>query len=359
MENINHKIEKVKEILAGRKIAISFSGGADSTLLAYLAKDVCEDVLLITYDNCIMPSGFLDFARKKASQLRIKHEIIENNFVDISEFVENTSNRCYVCRKLMYGAIKQVANEKGYQIIMDGTNINDLVEDRPGMLVNYEENIVSPFLIAKLESDEIHKYLDENNIEYSKATTCLGTRIKTGKKITADKINRISYCEDIIKDIVGSEEIRLREENNIGTIEIKNVENIIDNDKINQIKDQLKPMSYDKLLLNISYEDEKSEFADYTEDPTSNKITFEKDLPYKINLESTYQNLKFNNENKTKKSSFREIRYLEDIGFISLEFENKEKITIFKTGKITGNNFNSKEAGKNCIINILTEIIRK
>ncbi len=352
MENINHKIEKVKEILTGKKIAISFSGGADSTLLAYLAKDVCEDVLLITYDNCIMPSGFLDFARKKASQLGIKHEIIENNFVDISEFVKNTSNRCYVCRKLMYSAIKQVANDKSYQIIMDGTNINDLVEDRPGILVNYDENIVSPFIIVKLESDEIHKYLDDNNIKYSKATTCLGTRIKTGEKITADKINRISYCEDIIKDIVKSDEIRLREENNIGTIEIKNVENIINSEKINQIKNQLKPIAYDKLLLNISYENKQSQIANFTKDPTSNKIAFEKDLPYKIDLESSYQNL----ENKDNKFI---ISYLEDIGFISLEFENKEKITIFKTGKITGHNFNSKESGKNSLINVLTQIRRE
>lgn len=352
METINHKIEKVKEILTGRKITISFSGGADSTLLAYLAKDVCEDVLLITYDNCIMPSGFIKFTRKKASQLGINHEIIENNFIDISEFVENSSNRCYVCRKLMYSAIKQVANDKSYQIIMDGTNINDLVEDRPGMLVNYEEDIMSPFIIAKLESDEIHTYLEVNNIEYSKATTCLGTRIKTGEKITADKINRISYCEDIIKDIVKSDEIRLREENNIGTIEIKDVENIIDNKKINQIKDQLKPMAYDKLLLNISYENKQNPIANFTKDSISNKIVFEKVLPYKINLESSYQNL----ENKNNKFI---TRYLEDIGFISLEFENKEKITIFKTGKITGKNFNSKESGKNILINVLTQIRRE
>lgn len=352
METINHKIEKVKEILTGKKIAISFSGGADSTLLAYLAKDVCEDVLLITYNNCIMPSGFLDFTRKKASLLGIKHEIIENNFVDISEFVENSSNRCYICRKLMYGSIKQVANDKGCQIIIDGTNINDLVEDRPGILVNYDENIVSPFIIAKLESDEIHTYLEINNIEYSKSTTCLGTRIKTGEKITADKINRISYCEDIIKDIVGSEKIRLREANNIGTIEIKDIENIIDNDKINKIKEQLKPMAYDKLLLNLTDEDKQNQIANFTKNPTSNKITFEKDLPYKINLELSYQNL----ENKDNKFSGR---YFEDIGFISLELENKESITIFKTGKITGKNFNSKEYAKSILINVLTQIRRE
>lgn len=359
MKTINQKIEKVKEILKDKKVAISFSGGADSTLLAYLAKDVCKDLILITYNNCIMPTNFVEFTKEKASELKINHEIIENDFIDIDNFVENNPNRCYVCRKLMYDAIKQVANDKGYQIIIDGTNISDLIEDRPGILINYMYEIQSPFIEAKLESDEIHKYLEYNNINYSKATTCLATRIKTEEEITADKINRISYSEDIIKKITNSDEIRLREENNIGTIEIKDFEKIINLDKINEIKDELKPMNYDKLLLDINYENkDKTKLFELKEDKLNNNFALEKDLPYKINLDYTYENL-------TKIKSIKNIRYLEDIGFITLELNInsdsilKPTITIFKTGKITGKDFNSKEDLKKTFVLILQNIRRE
>ena len=80
--NTNRKIEKVKEILKNhQKIALAFSGGADSTLLAYLAKEAGCDTLAITYDNQIFPSGFLEFAKKRASEIGIRHEIIESNLL--------------------------------------------------------------------------------------------------------------------------------------------------------------------------------------------------------------------------------------------------------------------------------------
>ena len=137
--NTNIKINKVKEIFEDYgKVALAFSGGADSTLLAYLAKEAGVDVLAITYDNQIFPSGFLEFAKRRTSELGIRHEIIENNFIDVDDIVTNTPQRCLVCRRLMYGAIKQKANEEGYEIIIDGNNITDLTHDRPGILMKYE-----------------------------------------------------------------------------------------------------------------------------------------------------------------------------------------------------------------------------
>ena len=133
--NINVKINRVKEILKDKKIALAFSAGADSTLLAYLAKEAGADALAITYDNQIFPSEFLEFAKKRADEIGIRHEIIENNFLDVDDIVDNTPQRCLVCRRLMYGAIKQKANEEGYEIIIDGNNITDLTHDRPGIQI--------------------------------------------------------------------------------------------------------------------------------------------------------------------------------------------------------------------------------
>ena len=78
--NTNDKINKVKEIFKDKKVAIAFSGGADSTLLIHLAKESNADILAVTFDNFIDPSGFVEYSRKRAEDFGVKHEIIELNF---------------------------------------------------------------------------------------------------------------------------------------------------------------------------------------------------------------------------------------------------------------------------------------
>lgn len=361
MDKINKKIEKVKEILKDKKIAISFSGGADSTLMIHLAKGVCDNPLAITYDNKIMPTNFLNFVKEKVDEVGISHEIIENDFMDIGSFVENNKNRCYVCRNLMYSSIKEIADEKGYDIIVDGTNISDLVEDRPGILVNYKYNIQSPFIKAGLESEEIHKYLDYNHIKYSKSTTCLGTRVKTNEKITRRKLNRISYCENIIKNTYDIEELRVREENNNVTIETPEIEKLLNINCINNIKYELKSVSYNKIFLNIGIENDNKELAMYKSCETDkSKIMFEKNLPYDLNLEKTFENIK----------NLGNSRFLDDIGVITLEIQgdsskkdnalesDNSNIVLFKNGKLVGRNISDVDEAKEILIKILPLIRR-
>ena len=110
--NTKDKINKVKDIFKDKKVAIAFSGGADSTLLIHLAKESNADILAITFDNFIDSSGFVEYSRKRAEDFGVKHEIIELNFFDVDEFVSNKASRCYDCRKLMYSSIKQLAKER-------------------------------------------------------------------------------------------------------------------------------------------------------------------------------------------------------------------------------------------------------
>ena len=250
--NADIKIEKLKKILKNyKKLALAFSGGADSTMLAYIAKEVGCDVLAITYDNQIFPTGFLEFTKKRTSEIGINHEIIENNFIEIDDVVGNSPQRCYVCRKLMYGAIKQLANEKGYEIVIDGNNITDLIPDRPGILMKYAFEIESPFIDAQLETPEIHQFLEENNIPYSKSTTCLATRVKTNEIVTIDKVNRLDYCESFIQEKTNCDVVKLREEKNVATIELNQLDSILDKETIESIVDELKLAQYEKVLLNL------------------------------------------------------------------------------------------------------------
>ena len=326
--NTNIKINKVKEIFKDYgKVALAFSGGADSTLLAYLAKEAGADVLAITYDNQIFPSGFLEFAKRRTSELGIRHEIIDGNFLDVDEFVENSPKRCLLCRNLMYGAIKQKANEEGYEIIIDGNNITDLTHDRPGILMKFKYEIESPFIEAELETPEIHKFLDENNIEYSNSTTCLATRVKTNETVTIDKVNRIDHCEAYVKEITGSDVVKLREEKNVATIELSDLDTILDNKKIDSIVEELKLSQYDNLRLR-------------------------KRLPFGIDISETDKILKSRGN-----EHISNIETIDEIGYIKLNIDGKES-KIFRDGKISIENNKNKEDAKDSLVKILPFIRR-
>ena len=316
--NTNRKIEKVKEILKNhQKIALAFSGGADSTLLAYLAKEAGCDTLAITYDNQIFPSGFLEFAKKRASEIGIRHEIIESNFLDIDDIVDNTPQRCLVCRKLMYGAIKQLANEEGYEIIIDGNNITDLTHDRPGILMKYAFEIESPFIDAELETYEIHKFLEENGIEYSKSTTCLATRVKTNETVTIDKVNRIDYCESFIKEKTNSQTAKLRESNNVATVELDNIGIVLERKRIESIVNELQLAQYDKILFNFNVDNNQESLIEEKElEIGANNLTLRKKLPFGINISETTKIL----EDK-KDEHVKNIESFEDIGYIKFNID--------------------------------------
>ena len=351
------KIEKVKGILKNyEKIALAFSAGADSTLLAYLAKESGCEVLAITYNNQIFPNGFLDFAIRRANELGINHEIIENNFLDIYDVAHNTAQRCLACRRLMYGTIKQYANERGYEIIIDGNNITDLIHDRPGILMKYANGIESPFIDAHLESHEIHRFLSENNIEYSSSTTCLATRIKTNERVTEDKANRIDYCEEFIKGICKTDFVKLREEKNIATIELGNIKNskrILEEEKLEIIFNELKKAQYDKVLLNIDF-NEKDEGLVLESELQMGKenLALRKQLPFGIDIRQTSIVI-----NEEKNDSVNNIETNEDIGYIKLKIDEKES-KIFRDGKIVVENNESKDDAKESLVKILPLIRR-
>ena len=194
--NLEEKINILKDILKNKKVAIGFSGGSDSTLIAYLSSKVAKDTLTITIDNHLMPTEFIEDAKRTADLFNVKHEVIDIDFYEDEDFLKNDTKRCYNCRNLMYEQIKKIAEEHGFDYVCDGNNISDFISDRPGILITYEKEFKTPLINAKLSSQEIHEYLKMNNIPYSKSTTCLATRIPTNTPISKDKIEKIRASQE-------------------------------------------------------------------------------------------------------------------------------------------------------------------
>ena len=313
---LEDKIEIVKDILKDKKVAIGFSGGADSTLIAYLASKVSSDVLAITINNHLFPDNFIKHTQNTAQEFNIKHHVIDIDFYEDEEFLKNLPSRCHSCRNLMYDKIKECAIANGFDFICDGNNISDLVIDRPGILITYKMNFNTPLMDAKLTSKEIHEYLNKNNIEYSRSTTCLATRIPTNTQVDRDKIEKINESEKILSDISGCELVKVRDFNEVSICEVNDFSKIINENSFNEINDKLKSIGYKKVCLNLSPLDDDEEInLDYENGQ------FQYQLPFTINLENTKSKL-------TNKIVFENSEKIE-----------LEKISINKNGLIEGHNF--------------------
>ena len=332
--NLEEKIEIVEEILKDKKVAIGFSGGADSTLIAYLSSKVAKDTLAITIDNHLLPTGFVENTQKLSKSFGIKHEIIDIDFYKKEYFLSNDSKRCYNCRNLMYSEIEKLAQKEGFDFICDGNNISDLVIDRPGILVTYKKGFNTPFIEAKLTSKEIHEYLNKNDIPYSRSTTCLATRIPTNTRTTHEKIEKIRYCEDYILANTDCEIVKVRDLGEVGIIEVDDINQLLSEDKFININDELKSKGFKKVALNLSQIDD-DEYIDIDYGESS----FSYQLPFTVNLENTK-------------------KQLDEVIIANEEKIEVENIEIFENGLIKGHDLESREIALDRFMEILQKLRR-
>ncbi|MGC9517195.1 MAG: ATP-dependent sacrificial sulfur transferase LarE [Methanomicrobiales archaeon] len=347
--DLEKKIEKIKKSLRNKKVLIAFSGGADSSLVAKIAKDVSKEALTVTIDNGVLPPEFISNAQKIAQEIGIKNVIIKENFLNDTSFKMNPPHRCYICKEKMYSLIEREAKKLGFDVIADGTNISDLLEDRPGIMITFEKKVLSPLLLAGMRRGDVLNALKIFDINYSKSTTCLATRIYKGEEITPKKINRINYAESLIKNIAKVDVVRVRAHNDQASIEVDDIEKILDIQKINHIKDELSAVGFKRIKLDISgYNNKEKEIAIYKPcKDEKNKIMFETELPYQIDIEKTFQSL----------SEIGEIKCSLDMGIIMIEIENRN-ITIFRNGKIVARRVKDKEDAEKVLIEVLPRIRR-
>lgn len=332
--NLKNKINVVCNILKDKKVAIGFSGGADSTLIAYLSSKVAADTLAITIDNHLLPTGFVEHTKKTAESFGIRHVIVDIDFYKHENFLENDSKRCYNCRNLMYSKIEEVALENGFDYICDGNNISDLVIDRPGILITYKMNFNTPFIESKLTSKEIHKYLNDNNIPYSRSTTCLATRLPTNTRTTHEKIEKIRYCEDYILANTDCEIVKVRDLGEVGIIEVDDINQLLSEDKFININDELKSKGFKKVALNLSQIDD-DEYIDIDYGESS----FSYQLPFTVNLENTK-------------------KQLDEVIIANEEKIEVENIEIFENGLIKGHDLESHEIALDRFMEILQKLRR-
>lgn len=192
-------------------VALAFSGGVDSTYLLYAAKKYAKRVKAYYVKAEFQPEFEFEDAVRAVKELGVEFEIIKKSVLDDEDVVKNPKDRCYYCKKQVFGAIKSAAEKDGFSALLDGTNASDDADDRPGMKVLKETGTLSPLRICGITKKEVRRLSKEANLfTWDKcAYACLATRIRTGEKITAEKLSAVEKSEGYMRSL-GFYDFRVR-----------------------------------------------------------------------------------------------------------------------------------------------------
>ena len=221
----------IKILKEKKKICIAFSGGVDSTFLLKAAKEALDkNILAITIVSSMNPKREIKESVEFCKEIGVKHILIDADEYSIPEFVANDKERCYFCKKEIFTKIKEKAKNEGFDIVADGSNIDDDSDYRPGMKALKELGIVSPLKEANLSKNEIRKICKEINlIVWNKPSmACLASRIPYGTAISRDKLEKVELAEEILLN-KGFKQFRVRYYDNLAKIEVlkKDINKII------------------------------------------------------------------------------------------------------------------------------------
>ncbi len=204
--------------------AVAFSGGVDSTYLLFKAAEVlgADRVMAFTVASELTITGEAKTAKKAAESLNVDHRLLEINLLSDPELRSNSPERCYICKKRIYGELLRLAKENCCEGVMDGSNADDTGEYRPGLRALRELNVSSPLLEAGLGKEEI-RYLSKQaglSTWNKPSAACLASRFPYGEELNPEKLDKIAAAEKFLRQVGVVNNLRVRCHGALARIEV-------------------------------------------------------------------------------------------------------------------------------------------
>jgi uncharacterized protein len=219
------KLQRLEEVIRplGR-VLVAYSGGVDSSLLLKVAVDVLgkENVEAVIASSATYPSKEKADAVGFCESIGARYSVIETDEMEDVRFIENTPQRCYICKSHLYDEILKIARQKGSSAVVEGSNVDDLRDYRPGRKAIEEKGIMSPLKEAGLTKAEIRALSLELGLPtHSKpAKACLASRIPYHTRIEREALSRIEQGEAFLETL-GFGQVRIRCHGEVARIEVE------------------------------------------------------------------------------------------------------------------------------------------
>ena len=255
-KNLRTKFENLTSFLRNKKVIVAFSGGVDSSLLAFLSNKYAKKALLVTEKSILYPDDEIRLTSEFTKKHSITHLIIERDPLKDEKFRANPKNRCYVCKTGLYEDIIKIKEERNFDIILDGSNVDDLSDYRPGMQALKELNIATPYIdfnINKQEIREICKYFNLD-VQSKPSMACFSSRIPYDQDINEEKLDMIREAENFLRSTYNLNQLRVRlHEGKLGRIELmpEDIMKVMTKENVEKIKTKFKQLGFCYITIDL------------------------------------------------------------------------------------------------------------
>jgi len=210
-------------IRAASPVLVAFSGGVDSSLLLKVSLDELgpDRVLAVTVHGPVHTREELAAAREAAARLGARHLVVPLDQLEVPGFASNPPERCYLCRGAMYAVLAKIAESEGMTTIIDGANLDDRGDYRPGMQAAADMGIVSPLLEAGLTKADVRAWAKDAGLPVwdAPASPCLASRFPYGEAISAESLHMVAAGEEFLRGL-GFATVRVRHHGATARIEV-------------------------------------------------------------------------------------------------------------------------------------------
>jgi len=237
------------------KVMIALSGGVDSALVAYAAfQKLGDSAIAVTADYKTLSAEELQTAKQICSEIGITQLFLDYDELQNEEFTKNDSTRCFHCRLELGDHLLNLAKEHDVDVIVDGTNLDDLGDYRPGIDALRQNGIRSPLVETNLSKPQIRQIAKSVGLSVhdKPSNSCLASRIPWGQRVTAERLARIEFGETIIKQLTKVKQVRVRDFDGSAKIEVEKKDlSEFDNLVLDKITEKLKMVGFTSVEIDL------------------------------------------------------------------------------------------------------------